>query len=427
MRSSRKNNASVVRGLWMAVVIAALGCRATAAATLTIVDAATGAPIAGALATRDGRVFATDASGSVDIAPGWSRLGLRAPGYGRVNLDGPGVSAVVRLEPLQPRGLYLSVHGIGSGRLRRAALETVRRNRLNALVVDVKGDRGHIPFRVDLPLAAEIGAQDLITVSDVDTLLAELRAEGLYLIARIVVFKDHLLARARPLWQVRNQSGEAFVDNEDLRWVDPFRDEAWPYFLEVARIAAALGFDEIQFDYLRFPASDRAVYSKADTEAGRTRAINAFLDAARETLAPYNVNLAADVFGYALWNRDDTGVGQKIEPILERVDVVSPMLYPSGFHLGIPNFRNPVRHPYEIVYKTLVRGAERTGASPLRFRPWLQAFRDYAFDRRDFGPRLIREQIRAADAFGAGGWLLWNPRNVYPLDFSDPSYPDQDR
>ncbi|KAA3625916.1 MAG: hypothetical protein DWQ08_08685, partial [Proteobacteria bacterium] len=189
-------------------------------------------------------------------APGWSTLGLRAPGYARVNREPDADSApapTVSLEPFAPRGLYLSVHGIGSKRLRDAALQTVRRNNLNALVVDVKGDRGHIPFAIDLALADAIGAQDLITVRDIDGLIAGLKSRGLYLIARIVVFKDELLAAAKPLWRVRTDSGADYVDNEGLRWIDPFRATAWGYTIAVASAAARVGFDEIQFDYVRVP------------------------------------------------------------------------------------------------------------------------------------------------------------------------------
>jgi len=187
--------------------------------------------------------------------------------------------------------------------------------------------------------------------------------------------------------------------------------------LTITRLAAEIGFDEIQFDYVRFPATSRAVYSESSTEEGRTRAITKFLNTARNVLMPYNVHLAADVFGYALWNSSDTDVGQKLKPILDAVDVISPMLYPSGFHLGIPGHLNPVQNVYDIIFKSLKRGLERAGVSPLRFRPWLQAFKDYAFDRQPFGPDRMSEQIRAAEDFGANGWMFWNPRNVYPLDF----------
>jgi len=96
------------------------------------------------------------------------------------------------------------------------------------------------------------------------------------------------------------------------------------------------------------------------------------------------------------------------------VDVVSPMLYPSGYQFGIPNYRNPVQHPYEIVHLSLKRAQERTGVPPRRFRPWLQAFRDYAFRGGDFGEERMRIQIKATEEFGASGWMFWNPRNVYP-------------
>jgi hypothetical protein len=124
--------------------------------------------------------------------------------------------------------------------------------------------------------------------------------------------------------------------------------------------------------------------------------------------------VAADIFGYVLWNLDDTGIGQDINQAVRAVDMVSPMLYPSGYHLGIPNYRNPVQHPYEIVYLSLKRAQERTGVSPLRFRPWLQAFRDYAFHGGDFSDERVQIQIQAAEKFGSDGWMFWNPRNIYP-------------
>lgn len=165
-------------------------------------------------------------------------------------------------------------------------------------------------------------------------------------------------------------------------------------------------------------------FSQPNTEANRTRAITGFLDAARERLTRYNVFLAVDVFGYVCWNLDDTHIGQPLEAILPRVDYLSPMLYPSSFQFGIPGCPNPVAHVAEIVGRSLERVRERTHASPQRIRPWLQAFRDYAFDRREFGPALIEQQIRAAEAFGSNGWMLWNPRNVYPADLLQAQPPD---
>jgi hypothetical protein len=298
--------------------------------------------------------------------------------------------------------------------LRQAALETIKANNLNALVIDVKGDRGIIPFKVDIPLADEIGAQKLLLVKDMKALMASLKEQGLYLIARIVVFKDDPLAAARPQWAVKTKGGGVFRDRERLRWVDPFNREVWDYNIAVAKAAAEIGFDEIQFDYVRFPDNRGVGFSQPANQETRTKAVTGFLEAAHKALAPYNVMVAADIFGYVLWNLDDTGIGQKIDAALNAVDIVSPMLYPSGYHLGIPNYRNPVQHPYEIVQLSLKRAQERTNASHLRFRPWLQAFRDYAFRGGDFAEERMRIQIKAADDFGASGWMFWNPRNIYP-------------
>ena len=382
-----------------------------------VVDAQTKAPIAGALVTLGDQVVRTDQDGAFHLEGTGETLKLRAPGYARRDfaiseLGNP--HPEIALTPFQVKGLYLTVYGIASAKLRGAALEAIRENHLNALVIDVKGDRGFIPFKVDLPQADEIGAQKLILVKDMKALLASLKEQGLYLIARIVVFKDDPLAAAKPELAVKNRGGGVFRDREKLRWVDPFRREVWEYNIAIAKAAAEAGFDEIQFDYVRFPDNRGVGFSQPANENSRTEAITGFLEAAHKALVPYNVMVAADIFGYVCWNLNDTDIGQKIAPILNAVDVVSPMLYPSGYQFGIPNYRNPVQHPYEIVHLSLKRAQERTGVPPRRFRPWLQAFRDYAFRGGDFGEERMRIQIKATEEFGASGWMFWNPRNIYP-------------
>lgn len=382
-----------------------------------VVDAGTKAPIEGALVTLGDQVVRTDQDGAFRLEGTGETLKLRAPGYARRDFATSELSnptTEIPLTPFKVKGLYLTVYGIASKKLREAALETIKANNMNALVIDVKGDRGFIPFKVDLPLADEIGAQKIILVKDIKATLTSLKEQGLYLIARIVVFKDDPLAAAKPELAVRTKGGGVFRDREKLRWVDPFRKEVWDYNIAIAKIVAELGFDEVQFDYVRFPDNRGVGFSQPANQDSRTEAITGFLEAAHKALAPYNVMVAADIFGYVLWNFDDTGIGQKIDAALKAVDIVSPMLYPSGYHLGIPNYRNPVQHPYEIVYLSLKRAQERTGASPLRFRPWLQAFRDYAFRGGDFKEERMRTQIKASDDFGASGWMFWNPRNIYP-------------
>jgi hypothetical protein len=386
-----------------------------------VIDAKTGAPVEGAVLTLGEEVVHTGQDGYFRLAGTGETLKLRAPGYARREMatgELKDAHTEVALTPFKPQALYLTVYGAWSSKIRGAALEAIARNKMNALVIDIKGDRGYIPFKVDLPLAEEVrsqaGAEKTILIKDMKAFVADLKAKGLYLIARIVVFKDDPLAATKPQWAVRVQGGGVFKDRERLRWVDPFNKEVWNYNIAIAKIGAELGFDEIQFDYVRCPDKKGVVFSEPNNLENRTRAITGFLKAAYAALAPYNVMVAADIFGYVFWNLDDTGIGQTVMDAVNSVDVVCPMLYPSGYHLGIPNYRNPVQHPYKIVYLTLKRGQERTGVSPLRFRPWLQAFRDYAFHGGNFDEPRMRIQIKAAEDFGSSGWMFWNPRNIYP-------------
>ena len=388
----------------------------------TIVDANTGLPVAGARVTLDGRVGATGPDGRFAVSGDGGLIGIRAPGYARQWLPAArqsDASPPVALVPFRPKALYLSFYGIGSDTLRQSALDLVAATELNALVIDIKGDRGGIAYPSAIALAHEAGAQATLTIRDLEGLLASLHEKGIYTIARIVTFKDHPLAMSRPDLAVRTKGGAVWRDREGLAWTDPFRQEVRDYNIAVAVEAARGGFDEIQFDYIRFPDAPGLVFSGPNTEHDRRAAVAAFLREAGAQLAPYNVFLAADIFGYVCWNDNDMGIGQKLEELEPLVDYISPMLYPSCYHRGIPGIANPVQHPYDIVYRSLQRARERTQVSALRFRPWLQAFRDYAFDRRPFTGREIREQIRAAEEFGSGGWMLWNPRNVYTGDGLD--------
>ncbi len=389
--------------------------------TGVVMDAAANKPLVGAVITLDGKtVIQTGANGVFAIGPGVGRIAARAHGYTRAEQmvdhcrkDAP---LEIRLRPINPKALYLTVYGAGSKSLRESALNLIEKTELNTLVIDVKGDRGFIPYRSEVEQAAIIGGQKVILIKDIQGLVKDLKDRGIYTVARIVVFKDNLLGAARPDLAIRTTSGGVFRDRENLIWVDPSKQEVWDYNIAIAVEAAKNGFDEIQFDYVRFPDRKGLKFATANTEENRTGSITGFLRAAREKLAPYNVFVAADVFGYAAWNQNDTQIGQRIDQISFEVDYVNLMLYPSGFQFGIPGYRNPVANSNRIVYLTLKRAKERTQLPSIRFRPWLQAFRDYAFDRRHFTGQEIREQIKASEEFGANGWMLWNPRNVYTKD-----------
>jgi hypothetical protein len=382
-----------------------------------VFDYSTLKPIEGAIVTGNNEVVRTDGNGVFALKNQSPTIGIRACGYarGEQRLPFPPVRKPVNvyLLPFTPKALYLTSYGIGDRRLRESAIALLKETELNSLVIDVKGDRGVITYRSSIPLASEIGAQRPILVKDIRGLIRSLREKGIYTIARIVVFKDNLLGTARPDLTVRTPAGGVFRDRENLIWVDPSRKEVWDYNVDIAIEAARQGFDEVQFDYVRFPDKKGLQFAVPNTEENRVKYISGFLSEAGRRLAPYNVFVSADIFGYVSWNLNDTLIGQKIEKLASCVDYLSLMLYPSGFQFGIPGYRNPVAHPREIVSLSLKRARERTGIASVRFRPWLQAFRDYAFDRRYFYGPEIREQVTASEEFGSGGWMLWNPRNVY--------------
>lgn len=389
-----------------------------------VVDQASGQLLPFAHVVQGATATITDASGRFRLPDGAQEpLTARAIGYRRIRLDDPKGQVPplrIALAAVRPKALYLSPYGIADPGLRGAALRLAAATELNALVIDVKGDASMLPHASAAWTAAGLGPQRP-TVRDFPALVRDLHAQGLYLIARIVVFKDQRLVQAHPEWAVRDGHGAVWHDREGLAWIDPMRREAWAYALGVAEEAAQIGFDEVQFDYVRFPDATGLRFAAANTEAARVDAIGSFLDAARSRLAPYNVFVAADVFGYICWNQNDTQIGQQLESLAQRLDYISPMLYPSGFTFGIPEHPNPVAAPWEIVHHSLQRAVQRTGLPGVRFRPWLQAFRDYAFDRREFGAREIRAQIDAAEAVGSHGWMLWNAGNHYDTDGLHPA------
>jgi hypothetical protein len=379
------------------------------------VDAVTHLPISGAWVNADGNIIKTAKNGEFQFNTKAAFLDLRAPGYGRVHVAAE-TEMHVALSPLRVRGLYLSFWAVSSQQMRAHVFETAAKAHLNAIVIDVKGDMGLIAFRMPPGLAAKIGANRAITIPDAPALIADLHRRGLYTIARIVVFKDSPLASANPDWAVKTASGDLFADNEHLHWTDPSNPLVWEYNIAIAVEAAKAGFDEVQFDYVRFPDHPGLRFSKESNEKNRREAISAFLALAQKALNPYNVFLSADNFGYVAWNNNDTGIGQVFADVGKVVDYISPMLYPSGFRFGIPGVRDPLSDPYRIVYASLEKAKERTGFSGIVFRPWLQAFADYAFDHRAFGEVQLRQQIKAAEDAGSQGWLLWDPRNRYQTD-----------
>jgi hypothetical protein len=388
-----------------------------------VLDFDTGLPLRGTSIWAGATELVADGDGrfSLSATPGQpASVIVKRPGYERKSLSLSSPETTIRLRPQIIRAAYLTYYGIAERSIRERVLSLVGRTELNAVVIDVKGDRGLIPYRTEVPAALEAGVLGPVIIKDFDGMLAGLRAKGVYTIARIVTFKDNILANHRKdLAIIDTRTGRPWLDNEKLAWVDPFREEVWDYAIAIAKEAAAKGFDEIQFDYVRFPTDGRlsaARYSQPNNSSTRLPAIAGFLAKARRELGPTGVFIAADLFGYTAFNANDTDIGQRIEELAPHLDYICPMVYPSGYHLGIPGYRNPVAHPYEVVRESVRLIRARSQNTTVQVRPWLQDFRDYAFDRRIFGVREIKSQMRGAVEGGAVGWMLWNPRNDYTAE-----------
>jgi hypothetical protein len=379
-----------------------------------VVDGESGKPLPDVRLWSDAGTLLTGADGSfsLDVAAGEvvaRRVGYRPQKFSAATAD------QIALEPVMPKALYLSYWGADSLSLRNHLIQLLAESGMNALVIDLKSVRGDIAYRSQLPLAQQVGAQRVRTLKDLSELLAELKERGVYSIARMTVFKDDRLARGRSDLAVRTFDGELWSDRDGIAWSDPLRQEVQDYNLTLAEEVAALGFDEIQFDYIRFPTKSDLLYAAESDGESRVNAINSFLDQARARLAPYPVMISANIFGYICWNPQDDKIGQRLGDLAARVDYLSPMLYPSGFTHGIPGYPNPVAHNYEVIHQSLQQAIAAADIQPQQLRPWLQAFRDYAFDRRHYRAEDIQDQIRASHESGSHGWMLWNAASRFSL------------
>jgi hypothetical protein len=322
------------------------------------------------------------------------------------------------------KGFYFSYNALGSEEFREHAKNLLETTELNAIVMDFKGDHGYLSFPTQVAMAQEIGADKGVTLADPTEFMQWLKDHRVYTIARIVAFKDDLLSKAHPELAVTDSStGGIWKDGEGLGWADPNYHAAWDYNVALAEEAAKMGFDEVQFDYVRFPSDGSigdATYAMENTQENRTAAIAGFLKQAKNALAPHNVKLAADTFGYTAWVPDDLGIGQHLESVAPHLDVISPMVYPSTYSFGLPGEspdfeKNPVAYPYEIVNRSTQQAVDRAKAvNPnIEVRPWIQDFQDYAFDQRVYTPGEIRLQMDGARDAGGRGWLLWDPAVAY--------------
>ena len=278
---------------------------------------------------------------------------------------------------------------------------------VNTLVIDVKTDNGHILFDSETSEVAELNNERI--KYDAETLNELKNLKELYLIGRVVVFQDPLFAKSFSEEAIFDSKKNTIYSQNNQYFLDPSSKKVREYIISIAIEACKLGFNEIQFDYIRYPDSNykHMVFKESSDYENRVKTINTFLSKATELLHNEGCLVSADIFGYVLTNKLDGGIGQNLESIIKNVDFISPMVYPSHYSNNSFGYANPNNHPYEIVSAALSDGLER-GVSERQLRPFLQGFWHTIKD--------VQDNIKAAENKKLD-WLIWNNSSVYELDY----------
>ncbi len=315
------------------------------------------------------------------------------------------------------RGLYVN-RWAALGKKMTQIIDLAKSTEVNAVVIDVKDDRGFVLYKSRVPLADEIGADTTRPMSHtrLRSLLDTMVAHRIFPIARIVVAKDPLLARAKLPWAIKRKDNlEPWLDKNGNPWLDPHQPGVWQYAADLAREAYDLGFGEVQFDYVRFPDEKRLVSETVYPLAnGRVRAqvIRDQLGLLNAKLRPYSIPVTIDVFGLTATDTTDMGIGQKWERFVDRADVVLPMVYPSHFAPGTYKLGNPNAHPYATIDHALKDMKRRSAgiAGAAKIVPWYQ---DFTLGSPHYYAEQVRAQMKAGYDNGFQSWILWNPGSRY--------------
>jgi hypothetical protein len=306
----------------------------------------------------------------------------------------------------QIRGIYLNGYLFNNPSKRESIEKILTNTDVNTLVIDVKTDNGHILFDTEIDEVIYLNNERVkFTNND----LQELREiKDIYLVGRLVVFQDPLFAKVFPDEAVFDSRLNKPYSQNGQFFLDPSSKKVQDYIINIAIESCRLGFDEIQYDYIRYPDSS-SKFMQFDTKndfENRVNNINSFLSRSRQLLHSEGCLLSADTFGFILTNKQDGGIGQNLETIVENVDFISPMVYPSHYTNGSFGYQNPNKHPYEVITAALTDALDR-GVDKDKIRPFLQGFWHSNED--------IRNNIKAASDLEMD-WLIWNILSVYELD-----------
>jgi hypothetical protein len=318
------------------------------------------------------------------------------------------------------RGIYVTSNRAGSGQYLQELIDVCHNSDINSMVIDVRTEDGFVTFK-GMEFADNLGVS-VNNIPDVRETLAMLKENGIYVIARVVAFKDSNTQAFRPDLYIHEPDGSVWLDPNKVPWLNPYNPDACDYVLEFAKGAAEVGFNEIQFDYIRFAASARLDNADFGETGGfsRTQVIEAFANRAMETLKPYGVKVSADVYGTIISSDTDAGiVGQDYVGLARILDVICPMVYPSHYANGSMGLDIPDLLPYDTIYKAMEMSNERLDVIPedehrAVIRPWLQDFTaTWLQNYQRYTSAERGAQIQGAYDAGLSEWLLWDPSNNY--------------
>ena len=315
--------------------------------------------------------------------------------------------------PDSVRAIYMTSWVAGTRDWRRELVEFIKNTEINSVVIDVKDYTGRVAFDTDDSVINDSGSEE-VRIKDMKDFIETLHDAGIYAIARITVFQDPFYSKKHLDQAVQKKSGAIWKDKKGLSYVDPAAKEFWDYTVRVARESEKVGFDELNFDYIRFPSDGNMadIAFPVSKNKDKVETLTDFFTYLSSQLKSTGVPISADVFGMTTTNYDDLNIGQVLENIAPYFDYVAPMVYPSHYPPTFQGYKNPAAHPYEIVKFSMSKAVERLAAPtsiPLKLRPWLQDF--------DLGATYdavkVRAQIQAVYDSGLTSWMAWDAGNNY--------------
>lgn len=336
------------------------------------------------------------------------------------------VPAKTDANPVKVKALYLTGWTVGHDKQVQHYIDLANKTEINSYVIDIKDDDGLVGYESSIPLVKEIKAWT--PKYDVDKVVKAFHENNIHLIGRVVCFKDPYLSSKEPALAVKNIHGGLFksktTDGTHITWLNPVNKESWAYLVEVAKEGLKKGFDEIQFDYVRFPNDgDKKAMDFGTMTEDRYQVIDNFLAYARKEMP--GAKLSADVFGIICESpADRENIGQNLEYVGKEINYISPMAYPSHYAAGqIVNkvkFPAPDLDPYGVVYNTLVKAKARIAkvdGYQAKIRPYIQDFTASWIrpksNFQSYGPTQLRQQIKAVYDAGCEEWIVWDANNHY--------------